>query len=335
MARLCRSASLTGFADLARSHGLDPLKLVREAGVPASALTDPDLKIPANAVGWMLEAAAERSGVGDFAIRLAEKRRLSNLGAVGLIAREQPSLRKFLDVLARYQWMQNDALSVHIEEAGEIGVVRLELLEAGRFGTRQAIELCVGVLVRNIRLLLGERWRPDAVCFSHPAPAQLAGHRRVFGTAPLFGQDFNGIVIEKADFDAPLASADPDMARQIARYVDQLAERRAKSARDEVGELIALLLPTGTLSAARVAKHLGVDRRTVHRRLACEGTSFSRLTDETRRTLVESLMAREERSLSDIADSLGFSCASAFSHWFRRVHGASARDYRRARGAAS
>ena len=57
--QLCRAAALTGFAELLRARGQDPLRLAAEAGVPAAALSDPDLKIPASAVAWMLETATE------------------------------------------------------------------------------------------------------------------------------------------------------------------------------------------------------------------------------------------------------------------------------------
>lgn len=326
---LCRAATLTGYADLAQAHGLDPLRLASEAGVPVAALSDPDLKIPVSAVAWMLEAAAQRSGLQDFAIRLAETRRLSNMGAVGLIAREQSNLRKSLEVMAQFQWMQSEAVSVYIEETPEIGVVRVDVITTGQRTTRQAVELAVGALCRNVRALMGERWRPEAVCFTHAAPPDLVAHRRLFGLTPLFDQDFDGVVFTRADFDAPITSADPAMARQIERYVDQIAGRQVKSARDEVGELIVLLLPTGVCNADRVARHLGVNRRTVHRRLAAEGTSFSELMDQVRMQLAQSLMANASRTLAAIAEHLGFSSASTFSHWFQRTHDCSPRAFRK------
>ncbi|MGC8536692.1 MAG: AraC family transcriptional regulator [Rhizomicrobium sp.] len=327
--QLCRAAALTGFAELLRARGQDPLRLAAEAGLPAAALSDPDLKIPASAVAWMLEAGAERCALPDFAIRLAETRRLSNMGAVGLIAREQPSLRKSLEVMVQYQWLQNEALHAHIEETAEIGVVRLDVIGAGPHSTRQASELAVGALCRNVRALLGERWRPESVCFAHAAPGDLAPYRRLFGVSPLFDQEFDGIVFTRADFDAPIASADPAMAKEVARYVNHLAKDPAGTAREAVGELIILLLPTGVCDADRVGRHLGVDRRTVHRRLVAEGTNFSALMDEMRMQLARSLMANPRRSLAAVAEHLGFSGASAFSHWFQRTHGCSPRAFRR------
>src|SRR5258707_10152239 len=96
MSNLARAAGLTGFADLALTVGVDPYKIAAEAGVPAAALSDPDMRVPARAVDQMFEVAAERSGCDDFGLRIAENRRLSNLGPIGLVVREQPTLRKAL-----------------------------------------------------------------------------------------------------------------------------------------------------------------------------------------------------------------------------------------------
>ena len=63
MEHLSRSAALTGYADLARSVGLDPFRILDSAGVSRRALSDPDLKIPANSVSRILETSAERSDV--------------------------------------------------------------------------------------------------------------------------------------------------------------------------------------------------------------------------------------------------------------------------------
>ena len=102
MSLLIRAASLTDFVEVARSVDLDPLALLDEVGLPRHALSDPDLKISAEAVRSLLELAAERSGVETFGLRMAEKRRASNLGLLALLVREEPTLRRALDALSRF-----------------------------------------------------------------------------------------------------------------------------------------------------------------------------------------------------------------------------------------
>ena len=45
MPRLIRSACLTGYVEIALSFGLDPFRLLKEAGLDRSCLLDPDTKI--------------------------------------------------------------------------------------------------------------------------------------------------------------------------------------------------------------------------------------------------------------------------------------------------
>ena len=198
MEHLSRSAALTGYADLARSFSLDPYRILDAAGVPRRALDDPDIKITANAVGRILEVSARQSGAEDFGMRLAEKRRLSNLGLAAMIAREQPNARQAIDVLAQYIWLQNDALSIVLEAAsGDLVILRAQIASASGRRSRQSMELLVGTTCRTLASLLGASWRPQLVCFAHGAPSRPGVHRRVCGAAVAFDQDFDGVVLSR------------------------------------------------------------------------------------------------------------------------------------------
>ena len=323
IATLVRSAALTHFVDVAAQCGLDGRALVVEVGLSPRCLEDPDLKVPAPAVGRLLERAAERGREPAFGLRMAESRRLSNLGPLGLLVRDEPTLRSALEALVRHIHLHNEALTLHVEQVGNLVVIRQDLLGDGATPLRQAAELALAVAFRVIALFMGAHWRPRLVCFSHRAPPGLAAHRRLFGPAVEFGHEFNGIVCNAADLDAPNPGADPVMAR----YTRQLLESRRGaplSPAERVRQLVVLLLPRGHCRVEVVAQHLGVDRRTVARRLAGEGTSFSALVDGLRGELLARYLDDRSRSLSEIAALLGFSAPSAFARWHRRQFGVAA-----------
>ena len=71
-----------------------------------------------------------------------------------------------------------------------------------------------------------------------------------------------------------------------------------------------------------------MDRRTLHRRLSAEGTTYSGILDDKRRDLAASLLTGSDRPLQNVAGLLGFSSMSAFAHWFRRSFAQSASAYR-------
>lgn len=329
MSQLGRSAGLTGFLGVAARAGVDAHALAATVGLPPEALTDPDLQISVELMGRMYELAAEQSGADDFALQIAETRRISNLGAVGLVVREQPTVRKAIAAYARYQWLQNDAYSLSLEEFGDQAVLRVQ---GPAWQQRQEQELSVATVVRTLKAVLGEAWKPLEVRLTHSAPARTDTHRRVFGVTPLFNQDCPAVVIRREDLDAAIPTADPDMARQVTAYLEQMTEGRRQRGplRHRVGVLVVALLPEGLCTVERVAQRLGMDRRTLHRRLAAEGATFSSILDATRCDMATNLLTTSDRPLQSVADLLGFSSLSAFAHWFRRKFHQSASAYRAA-----
>jgi AraC-like DNA-binding protein len=324
MSALVRSASLTHFATLASQYGLDGRALVAEVGLPPRCLDDPDLKVPARLVGRLLELAAERAHEPAFGLRMAESRRLSNLGPLGLLVRDEPTLRSALEALMRYIPLHNEALSVRVEQVSNLVVIREEPDAEGAASVRQAAELIVGVTFRVLQVLIGSSWRPRLVCFSHSAPTSLAVHHRVLGPAVEFGHEFNGIVCGAADLDAPNPGADPVMARYAQRLLGQSLGTQARMS-ERVRQLVVLLLPRGMCRVEVVAQHLGIDRRTVARRLADEQTSFSALVNDLRRDLVARYREDGARTLAEVSALLGFAAPSAFSRWHRQQFGLAAR----------
>ncbi|MCP3712964.1 AraC family transcriptional regulator [Paraburkholderia sp. CNPSo 3274] len=330
MAYMLRSTALTNYIETARSVGLDPYKELAEAGISRYALLDPDMKIPVDSVVRLLEVSAEAADVDDLGLRMAESRQLSDLGPLAFAVREEPTLRKALESMVRYLHLQNEALMIRIEEAEGLVIISEEIQAAGT--RRQAIELAVGVLYRTISLFLGATWRPRSICFMHTAPRSLAICARVFGMPAQFNQDFDGIVCRASDLEQSLPTYDPAMAHQVRQYLDTLLVQSGTTMPDRVRKLVLALLPAGVCSLERIAMHLGVDRRTVHRKLADYGESYSSILNAVRVDMVTRHIENRERPLSEVATLLGFSASSTFSHWFSREFGCSVSRWR-ARGA--
>jgi AraC-like DNA-binding protein len=325
-----RSASLVDYPEIAGSVGLDPYKMLERVGLPRSCLRNPDLRISADAVAELLEASASAAQVDDFALRLAQRRGLSNLGPLALIVREQPTVRKAIEVLIQYISLHTDALGPFLEEKDRVVTISRMLTGKG-LRTRQALELSVGMLCRIIKTFLGDAWAPREVCFMHSAPKHPEAHRRFFGTRVRFDWDYDGIVCRAADLEKSIPTSNPIMARYLKEYFDSILPSARYEVSETVRELVWVMLKSGTCSAERVAKHLRVDRRTVDRRLTSEGQSYSSILDAVRRDMVTSLVEKGQRPLTEIASMVGFSGLSAFSRWFRNRFGRSASRWRAAR----
>lgn len=92
------------------------------------------------------------------------------------------------------------------------------------------------------------------------------------------------------------------------------------------------MIAGGLITGARVdevAKRLRMSRRTLHRQLAEEGTSFAELLDGLRRDLAAQYLTQARLAIGEIAFLLGLSEPSAFHRAFKRWYGAAPGEYRR------
>ena len=330
MIALVRAAALTSYAEVARGAGLDPYEMLKRVGISQSALVEKDMRIPVPAVHRLLEQSAALSGVENFGLRMAQTRRLSILGPLGLAVRDAPDLHTLLSTVIDYMQLHNESMSMHMERAEPYTTLRAALRLPKRSGTRQAMELSVGSLQRILKIYLGEDWSPVRVSFMHQSPADPALHRQVFGAALEFGGEFDGIICKSADLDKPIATADPVMATYGRRQLELGLACGGNPIVHEVRHLILILLPSGRCSIDQVARHLCKDRRTIHRQLAQSSQTFSRLLQDTRAELSDTYLKNPLRPLADIAAKLGFSGPSAYARWHQQVFAETARQ-RRAR----
>jgi AraC-like DNA-binding protein len=311
-----RYASLSGYLELALSLGLDPGALMRSVGLDPADLAVPDQWVPVTRVARLLELSARASGREDFGLRLAEYRQPSTLGPLSLVLRDEPDLRHALGLLMRYEHSYNEAIRIRLSEVNGLATVRLWLELGEPVPSRQGEELAVAALYGIIRDFLGPTWRPLSVCFSHAAPARLDTHARLLGERLHFEHAFTGLVLYGRDLDAPNAAAHRDARAGADEALRSLpAPKGATTSR--VRELVEVLLPTGRCSADEVARAMGLDRRTLHRRLARADETFSSIVDSTRAGLAERYLANERYSMTEISELLGFAAPSAFTRWFR------------------
>jgi AraC-like DNA-binding protein len=98
-----------------------------------------------------------------------------------------------------------------------------------------------------------------------------------------------------------------------------------------IGQLCVVvqrLLVTGYPKIERVAWEVGISRRTLQRRLATAGMSYSSLVNRIRYMLAAKSLEDHSVSISSIATAVGFANHSGFSRAFHRWAGVTPRQYR-------
>ncbi|MGZ3280396.1 MAG: AraC family transcriptional regulator [Caulobacteraceae bacterium] len=331
MVSFIRAAALRDFPEIARATGIDPLMLCRAVGISPSALSDPDERIRSDALGALLDLAARQSGVEDFALRMAERRLPSNWGVTGLLMAQQKTLGEAMAAGAHYIAAHYEGVEGEIEAFDDEAMVWINVDDGAdvlRFDPAQRNELIVGSTVHVLRALVRRDWRPQRVGFTHAARGDLDRYKPYFGRTPLFDQDRLYLVLARADLDLPLDCHDPEAERILRQLAEQQLPEQSKPFSRAVALLISQRLAEGDLTADGVAAALDLDLRSLQRRLASEGASFSELLYAVRMNLARTFVESSRRPLAEVADLLGFSSLSAFSQWYSRTHGQSAAERR-------
>jgi AraC-like DNA-binding protein len=102
---------------------------------------------------------------------------------------------------------------------------------------------------------------------------------------------------------------------------DDFAEPDAGDFCDTLRRLLRTELLRGQCSVEEVAGLCRVHRRTLSRRLKAEGTAFRQIANEVQFEIASRLLSNRRITFGQIATTLGYSEASAFTRAFRRWSG--------------
>src|SRR6476620_9342854 len=241
ISQLIRSGSLEGYVELVQSLDKDPYALMRTVGLQAKFLDDPEMLIPRDAARELLEITARVTHTEDLALRLAARRKLSALGPISLVLREEPTPRAALDTLCRYLKLVNASLTIRVEDADSVVIIREDLLPTPRLAMRQSVELAVGTMFRILSELIGQHWQPLEVCFTHRPPKDVSAHRAFFRRNVNFNQEFNGLVCMASDLSKPRENADQVAAGFARKYLEAALIDRGESAQETRRQIMLAL----------------------------------------------------------------------------------------------
>lgn len=318
-------------ADAAVARGVARDELLRASRISAHDLADDRKRIPYERVSALWNAAAHLGGDAAFGLHLAERLAPKDFGPLGLAVRSCPTAQEALERLLGYVRVAFQDTEITLLREGATARFCHHYLGDAALATRHAADLILAMFVVAGRRFIGVDWKPLAVTFKFPAPAAVDEYYRVFGGPLRFDQPINSVVFEAALLDMPMAQGDPEVLAVIDPYAEQFLQTlsRDRSLAEAVQRVIAAALPGGDLELGASARALGLSPRTLQRRLRDEGTSHRQILDRVRHERALRLLRRDELTVDQIADHLGFSEPSAFHRAFRRWTGRTPTDQRR------
>jgi AraC-like DNA-binding protein len=308
--------------------GVDAGALLAGTGFTLDALKDPATRVPLDTCADIAERARALTGIPGLAFLVGSRMRLSWHGFLGFAAMAAGTVREALAIAEQFSMTRTAAFSIATHVEGPVAsVVFDERVPLGRLREFAVILLLVGV-GRLADEVTGKTLTGVAECaFPEPEYAEpiLAQVSSLPGGTMRFGQPAHRLVFDASILDLPLVNADPAAMRlaraQCDRELAALAEStgfvgrvRGEVARGEGGEGAFASLP-------EVARRVGTSTRTLKRRLAEQGTTFSEVLEEARRQRALLLLDDRRVPIAEVADRLGYSDVSNFTRAFRRWTG--------------
>jgi AraC-like DNA-binding protein len=246
---------------------------------------------------------------------------------LGHLMLASPTLRQAADSLMRYMPLVTPVVRATIEPKSDRVRVGLNLVGGVVPVPQQRYDFTWNLLLSTLRFVGGRPdLKPALVEYAYPAPGDSAPWAERFGCPVRFGAPANALEFANADITAPIPTANPLAAEGLFRLLDERlvqAERSSFAAR--VREMLPAMIDQGGALRDAVARRMAISERTLQRRLADEGTDFSTLVDEVRRTIAQQYLGSDRISVKNLSYKLGFSDPSAFHRaclrWFGKAPG--------------
>lgn len=322
------AAILLGTDHLIEELGGDPCALAREAGLDPRAFSDPNRFIDGEAFVDFLELAASRCDCADFGTRYGLRWPAVALGPLWLAVGSAETLGDAVASFTRSYRVFGDAAILSSEPIDAGLWVRFEPLATGRWGAGQWVDACFAFLVKLVRSHGPADWTPGLLRLRHVAPASRL-YRRTFGAHVAECQSENTMLLDRELLGVPLNARGLALAGADVTLAPRGAEMTSRAIRRQAEMLVRTLLPLPDCSLVTVARTMSLSKRTLQRRLAESGACFEKIVDESRAKLAWLYVTQTSLRMYHIAEMVGFSEQTAFSHAFRRWHGLSPREARR------
>ena len=312
--------------ELLREFGVDPELVLADAGLDAEALNDPKEVIPYAAVGRLLHSAVARTNCSHFGLLVGRSWHLTDLGVVGEVMRNSPTVGDALRALVHFQIINCGGAVPFVRRADRSADFGCAIYESGMPSVDQATDMYVATGVNFLRELCGPDWSPSEIFLPYSRPENIEQQRHFFRVQPHFDAEVCAIRFAAEWLRAPIEGADPHRLRAAT------AEATAQLTPDilqAVRRSLRLLMLDGRNSGDDVAKMLNLHRRTLNRRLKDAGTTFQAQLDLVRFEAARQLLASSAVTLDDLAALLGYSGISPFMRSCKRWVGATPTQWRR------
>ena len=311
--------------------GLDTGRILDAARLDLATIQDPDARIPIEQVEALWRKAYELSSDPNLALHAVEVLPFGAYRVIDSLGVSAPTVGTALAKVSDYFPLINEVVCLPYAVGERQVTFAVEAPTRPSAISRPYAEYTLAAVFLRTRLATGVPYRLLRVEFSHPRPADLGEHERVFQCPVSFAAQTCRMVIAREVWDSPCTGRDSALFSLLDVHARTLLDQLA-SPSDIVGrvrEAIEVELRGGNPKIESVARRLAMSPRTLQRRLKDQGALFNDLLDGMRFRAAKSYLTQRDIASREVAYLLGFAEQSSFNRAFKRWSGQTPAEFRR------
>lgn len=311
--------------DTVADRGIGAETVLDRTGLTLAEVRDPHTM---TSIGQYLTACenivAAGAGFAD-AFAIGARLHLSAYGMYGYALMCSPTMRDFFDFAVRYQPLATPTVRLEWRTEGDRAIWQFREIyrdvmssDVRTFLVRQQMKMTF----THIRDTAGADNLPVRALFALPEDAFAMDDALALSCPCSYGEAANEL-----HYPIGILDQTPELGNRLTRaMLEETCERLIGQARISSGlsgEVYQLLLnaPSEFPSMTAIAAQLGMQERTLRRRLATEETSYGAIVDDVRRKLAIEYLQTTQMSVDDVAWKVGFSDSANLRRAVRRWTG--------------
>ncbi|MHA6316617.1 AraC family transcriptional regulator [Altererythrobacter sp. CAU 1778] len=318
--------------DAVAARGITVDTVLDRTGLTAAEVRDPHTL---TSIGQYLTACENIVAAGaeiDDAFTIGSRLHLSAYGMYGYALMCSPTMREFFDFAVRYQPLATPALRLGWRVEGDRAIwefreIYREVMsdELRTFLVRQQMKMTF----THIRDTVGTDNLPVCASFALSEDSFADQDERELHCECRYDQDAHEL-----HYPVGILDRTPELGNRLTRaMLEETCDRLVGQAQLNsglAGEVYQLLLlaPNRFPSMQAVAEQMGMQERTLRRRLTAEDTSYGNIVDDVRRKLTLEYLQTTRMSVDDVAWKVGFSESANLRRALKRWTGQTVGDLR-------
>jgi len=325
---LLRVANLSPILTFLDEIGTPTEQCLRRAKLPVYALDDPYTLLSLHQVMAFLADVSDREGIDNLGWRLENRVSLTEYGAFGRLILQSLTLGEAILTSIRTLGLFNSGVRSWLDVKGEQAWFGHQFTQLNGLDFPCGIQIALLLMLDLIQKAIGDSWYPREIFLQTHQLGNLS-HHPLSGSRIDQTQGFTAIVFPRSFLSLPLGQIFPSNSQADLNLLQTSAP-----APDFVGSLQQVLTPLlrESYPAIEVAAEIAqTSVRTLQRRLAEDGLTYSQLIARLRHQRAIHWLTHSDLKMIDIAAELGYQDAAHFTRAFKRWTGVSPQTFRRDR----